>query len=270
MEPDQAVAALAALAQRSRLAIFRRLVECGLDGAHPTELAQHLQLPPNTLSFHLKALEHAGLVSTRQNGRFIRYTANFALMQSLVGYLTENCCAGKPELCVPRPNMHPAPFQVLFVCTGNSARSILSEATLNAIGGGRFIAHSAGSQPTGRVNPFALAQLEASGIATGGYRSKSWDEFCGPGAPPLDLVITVCGNADAESCPVFFGDFIRVHWGLPDPAAVHGADEQIAAAFAEAHRVIRHRLQQLVTLPLETLSAAQWRAQLEPIGHSLP
>nr|WP_193570404.1 arsenate reductase ArsC [Luteibacter yeojuensis] len=140
----------------------------------------------------------------------------------------------------------------MFVCTGNSARSVLAEATLRAWGGGRFEAFSAGSQPTGRVNPYALATLGADGISTAGLRSKSWDEFSGEGAPPIDLVVTVCDSAAAEPCPVFFGDFVRTHWGLPDPAAVEGDDAAKRAAFAQAHATIKARLMAFLTLSPET------------------
>lgn len=142
--------------------------------------------------------------------------------------------------------------RVLFLCTGNSARSVLAEATLRAWGGGRFEAFSAGSQPTGKINPFALEQLADEGIPTSGLRSKSWDEFSGDGAPSIDVVVTVCDSAAAESCPVFFGDFVRTHWGLPDPTAVEGSDDDKRAAFAEAHAVIRKRLTALLTLSPDT------------------
>lgn len=138
--------------------------------------------------------------------------------------------------------------RVLFLCTGNSARSVLAEATLRAWAGHRFEVFSAGSQPAGQVNPFAVAQLQAEGIATAGLRSKSWDEFAD--AAPMDLVITVCDAAAAETCPVVFGDFIRTHWGLPDPAAVEGSDADKAQAFAEAHAIVKARLLALLALPV--------------------
>ena len=141
------------------------------------------------------------------------------------------------------------PHRILFVCTGNSARSVLSEATLNAWGAGRFEAFSAGSQPTGRINPFAVAQLQADGISTDGLRSKSWDEFSGDGAPSLNLVVTVCDSAAAEACPVFFGDFHRTHWGLQDPAGVEGSASDKTVAFARAHATIKARLRALIDLP---------------------
>lgn len=142
--------------------------------------------------------------------------------------------------------------RVLFVCTGNSARSVLAEATLRAWGSPRFEAFSAGSRPTGKVNPFALDTLDAAGMPTHGLRSKSWDEFSGDGATPLDIVITVCDSANDETCPVFLGDFVRAHWGLPDPAGVQGGDADKHAAFARAHATIKARVRALLDLPPDT------------------
>lgn len=141
--------------------------------------------------------------------------------------------------------------RVLFLCTGNSARSVLAEATLRAWAGDRYEVSSAGSQPTGTVNPWALAQLADEGLPTDGLRSKSWDEFTVPGAAPLDLVITVCDSAAAESCPIVFGDFLRAHWGLPDPAAVEGEDAAKREAFRQAHRIVKARLNALLALPAD-------------------
>jgi protein-tyrosine-phosphatase len=141
--------------------------------------------------------------------------------------------------------------RVLFLCTGNSARSVLAEATLRAWAGNRFEVFSAGSQPSGTVNPFALAQLAADGIPTAELRSKSWDEFATTATTPMDLVITVCDAAAAEACPVVFGDFLRVHWGQPDPATVAGDDDARRAAFRQAHRIVKARLLALLALPAE-------------------
>ena len=161
--------------------------------------------------------------------------------------------------------------RVLFLCTGNSARSVLAEATLRAWASNRFEAFSAGSLPTGTVNPHALGQLAAEGIATAGLRSKSWDEFALPGAAPLDLVITVCDSAPAEACPVVFGDFLRAHWGLPDPAAVEGDDEAKREAFRQAHRIVKARLTALLALPAEVWSdRAALQQALDRIGFVEP
>lgn len=141
--------------------------------------------------------------------------------------------------------------RVLFLCTGNSARSVLAEATLRSWAGNRFEVFSAGSQPAGSVNPYALSQLAAEGMATTGLRSKSWDEFAVQDSAPMDLVITVCDAAAAESCPVVFGDFLRAHWGLPDPASVEGDDADKREAFRQAHRTVKARLLALLALPAD-------------------
>jgi protein-tyrosine-phosphatase len=160
--------------------------------------------------------------------------------------------------------MHPC--RVLFICTGNSARSILSEATLNHLGKGRFEAYSAGSKPTGQVNPHALEALATAGIPTHGLSSKSWDRFVGEDAPPLDIVVTVCDSAASEPCPVLFGDFVRTHWGLPDPAAATGSPVAIHEAFRQAHRLITRRLMALLDLPVETMRAEALKRALDGIG----
>ena len=157
-------------------------------------------------------------------------------------------------------------YNVLFLCTANSARSIISEALLNGLGGGRFKAYSAGSHASGTVNPLALRVLQDAGIPTQGLRSKSWDEFARPGAPDIDFVITVCDNAANEACPVFPGRPVTAHWGVPDPAAVQGSDEQRREAFAQALRVLRRRVQELTSLPFDSVDKIALRSQLREIG----
>ncbi len=134
-------------------------------------------------------------------------------------------------------------YRVLFLCTGNSARSIMAEAVLNHVGAGRFRAFSAGSFPTGRINPHAIAVLEREGYPTGGLRSKGWDEFAGSGAPEMNAIITVCGNAAGEVCPVWPGQPVADHWGFADPAACQGSDDELRATFAEVFGQIRARIQ---------------------------
>jgi protein-tyrosine-phosphatase len=159
-------------------------------------------------------------------------------------------------------------FNVLFLCTGNSARSILSEALLNKRGQGQFHAFSAGSHPAGRVNPFALGLLQRMGYPTDGLRSKSWDEFAVPGAPELDFVFTVCDNAAGEVCPVWPGQPITAHWGVPDPAAVEGTDEQKRKAFDEAFRILERRISLFLSLPLRSLEQLVLQERLSEIGRS--
>ena len=157
-------------------------------------------------------------------------------------------------------------FNVLFLCTGNSARSILAEAYLNSAGKGRFNAYSAGSRPGGRVNPFALELLEKSRIATSGLRSKSWDEFAVPGAPRMDFVFTVCDTAAAEPCPYWPGQPMTAHWGVPDPAAVDGSDEVKRKAFRSALQVLSTRINLLLNLPVEKLDRLAIKKKLDEIG----
>ncbi len=160
------------------------------------------------------------------------------------------------------------PVQVLFLCTGNSARSIMAEAAMNALAGGRFRAFSAGSQPRGEVHPAALAQLAAQGLPLEGLRSKSWDEFAGPDAPRIDVVITVCGSAAAETCPVWPGHPLTAHWGMPDPAAVDTSEAATRQAFHEAYTVLCRRIDAFAALPLDQLDEASLRQQLEAIGQA--
>jgi len=183
---------------------------------------------------------------------------------------TRLCAAS--ALCMSKPlTDHGSHMKrnILFLCTGNSARSVLAEATLRAWDSDCFTAFRAGSQPTGQVNPFALVQLQAEGMPIDGLHSKSWDEFVD--AAPMDLVITVCDSAAAEACPVVFGDFIRSHWGLPDPAAVAGSGADKAAAFAQAHAIVKLRLRALLALP-ESLWSDRTALQhaLDRIGRLLP
>ncbi|OZA29022.1 MAG: protein-tyrosine-phosphatase [Hydrogenophilales bacterium 17-61-9] len=157
-------------------------------------------------------------------------------------------------------------FNVLFLCTGNSARSILAESLLNHFGKGWFRAFSAGSQPVGRVNPFALALLEKNHYPTGELRSKPWDEFAQPDAPRLDFVITVCDNAAGEVCPVWPGQPMTAHWGIPDPAAVEGSDDIKRQAFVEAMNQLQRRICMFVSLPFATLDSMKLQQAVREIG----
>jgi arsenate reductase (thioredoxin) len=157
-------------------------------------------------------------------------------------------------------------YNVLFLCTGNSARSILAEAILNRDGGGRFRAFSAGSQPKGAVHPYALDLLRQLKFDVSDLRSKSWTEFAQPGAPHLDFVFTVCDNAAAETCPVWPGQPMTAHWGIPDPAAATGTEAEIRLAFAEAYRMLNNRISLFVNLPIAALDAMTLQGRLDGIG----
>jgi arsenate reductase len=162
----------------------------------------------------------------------------------------------------------PSHYNVLFLCTGNSARSIMAEAILNHRGKGRFTAYSAGSHPSGQPRPEALTQIESSGLSTTGLRSKSWDEFAVPEAPKLDFVFTVCDNAAKEQCPYWPGQPMTAHWGIPDPAAVKGPPEEIARAFRDAFVVLDRRIGLFLSLPLGTLDQLAIKREIDTIGRS--
>jgi protein-tyrosine-phosphatase len=158
------------------------------------------------------------------------------------------------------------PYNVLFLCTGNSARSILAEAILNKLGRGKFVAYSAGSDPKGEVNPHSLALLARLGFPIEGLRSKSWNEFAQPGAPELDFVFTVCDNAANEVCPVWPGQPMTAHWGVPDPAAVEGDPKKIEAAFREAFMTLQRRIELFANLPVKTLDRMSLKQEVDAIG----
>jgi arsenate reductase (thioredoxin) len=157
---------------------------------------------------------------------------------------------------------------VLFLCTGNSARSILAEAILNRTGKDKFAAYSAGSQPKGAVHPQALGLLERLGYSTNGLRSKSWEEFASPGAPVLDFVFTVCDNAANEVCPVWPGQPMTAHWGVPDPAAAQGTQSEIAAAFRDAYLMLQRRIELFANLPVRSLDRMSLQRKLDEIGRT--
>jgi arsenate reductase len=160
----------------------------------------------------------------------------------------------------------PGPYNVLFLCTGNSARSVMAEAILNQKGKPNFAAYSAGSFPAGRVNPFALKQLESAKLPTSHLRSKSWDEFAKPGAPQMNFVFTVCDNAAKEVCPLWPGQPMTAHWGVPDPAVVAGSQEQIARAFRDAFVALDRRISLFLALPLSSLDKLAIKKEIDRIG----
>lgn len=162
--------------------------------------------------------------------------------------------------------MEDRPYNVLFLCTGNSARSILAESILNSLGRGRFKGYSAGSHPAGRVNPFAVELLASTGLPTSGLRSKNWSEFAEHGSPKMDFIITVCDNAAGEVCPVWPGQPVTAHWGVADPAAVEGSDEDKRRAFRDAASILRRRIELLVNLPMSKLDGLALQNKVRGFG----
>jgi len=271
----RAVASLDALAQVMRLRVFRALVGAGPAGLTPGALSARLGVPASTLSFHLKALMQAGLVSHVPAGRQRVYRPSLEQMTDLLDYLTAHCCRGGPATARPAAGQAPEPaqagtdesvYQVLFLCTGNSARSIMAEGLLNRLGAGRFQAHSAGSRPTGTVHPLALQTLARLRLPADGYRSKDWRTFALPEAPAMDFVFTVCDAAAAQTCPVWPGQPLTAHWGVPDPAGVEGSEAQVAEVFLDTATRLRHRIEQLIALPLRALDRLALEHEIRDIG----
>lgn len=268
MDLRDATAALSALAQETRLETFRLLTQAGPEGLSAGAIADVLAIPPNTLSFHLSHLVNAGLASQRRAGRSIIYTADYARMNDLLAYLGENCCGKAAPTGVCAMTDTKRPFNVLFLCTGNSARSIMAEAAMTRWGAGRFIGHSAGSHPKGEVHPMTLKTLQNLNYKIDGFRSKSWDEFAQDGAPPLDFVFTVCDNAANEVCPIWPGQPMSAHWGIEDPAAATGSDAAIAMAFRRAYFELENRIKIFTSLRLEGLDKLSLQGRLNTIGQT--
>lgn len=276
MEQNDALAAFAALSQTTRLDVFRLLVAHAPDGLASGEVARRLDVPANTLSSHLGVLARAGLVTTERQGRTIIYRARMDNIQNLVGFMVNACCQGRYEACgfplpVPTSRSKGAPmsdriYNVLFLCTGNSARSILAESILRQDGGERFRAFSAGSHPKGDVHPLALKVLGELDHPTDGLRSKSWEEFSGPDAPQIDFVFTVCDNAAGETCPIWPGHPMTAHWGIEDPAAAEGTALQQEAAFVTAFRFLKNRISVFLALPIEKIDRLALSNRLRDIG----
>ena len=278
MEKSVAVPVFEALSSGVRLDVFRLLVRMGPQGMVAGELAAALDLPATNMSFHLKTLTQAGLVSSEQEGRYQRYRANMPLMRALIAYLTEECCTGLPEACgiplrrndvsqtKPEFSMSDKTYNVLFLCSANSARSIIAEVVLNELGKGRFKAYSAGSQPSGAVHPLTLQVLQAQGYETGHLRSKSWEEFARPDAPKMDFVFTVCDQTAGEVCPTWPGQPLTAHWGFADPVKVEGSEQRRLDAFSLVQNQLVNRLRLFLSLPLEKLDRLAISQEIDRIG----
>lgn len=279
MEPSEAAAAFAALSQETRLDLMRLLLAEGASGLPAGEIATRLSVPSSTLSFHLAALERAGLTHSTRQGRQIVHAPRIAGLRRLIGFLTETCCGGRPELCgdiarllPPDPaedkGMTPA-FNVLFLCTHNSARSIIAEALLEKIGQGHFRAYSAGVEPIAEPMPEVIEKLRALGHDVSPLRSKSWNEFVGPSAPRIDFVITLCDSPEGQVCPDFGNLVVTGAWPLPDPANFVGSPVERSAMLNELYGGLRRRIEIFTSLPFAKLDREAMRARLDEIGDSL-
>lgn len=275
MEQSRAAHAFATLGHPDRLAVFRLLMRFAPQGVRPTEMAEALGLKQNTLSHHLADLTASGLVAVTRQGRSLYYAVDLDAAEALIGYLALDVGRARPDLLSPLLTaqkdaaMRDTDFDVLFICSGNSARSILAEALLRDLGRGKFQAFSAGTRPNSALNPFALEILERNGHDTAGLRSKHVSEFQTPGAPVMDFVFTVCDTAAAEECPPWPGQPITGHWGMPDPVKATGTDAEKALVFAQTYAALRRRIAAFVELPFESLSRLSLQSHVDAIATTL-
>lgn len=270
--------ALTALGHPGRLAVFRLLARRAPHGVRPAEIIGALGIKPSTLSVYLAVLDRAGLIDARRDGKSIFYSIALGEVGALVDFLVNDCCRGRPELCAPlaahaldrfldgSAAMPEHPFNVLFICVGNSARSIMAEAILAEIGKGRFRAFSAGTRPYSEINPSALEVLAHLGHDIAGLRAKNIAELQGPDAPAFDFVFTLCDAAANEECPPWPGQPITAHWGLKDPVKAGGTAAEKALAFEETYEALRGRLTAFVALPFEALDRMSLQRRLDVMG----
>ncbi len=272
MEQTSISHGFATLGHPGRLAVFRLLMRFVPQGARPTEIAAALGLKQNTLSHHLADLTASGLVQVQRCGRSLIYSVDLDVTEGLIGYLALDVGRARPDLLAPLISvgkerlMRDTDFDVLFICSGNSARSIFAEALLRDLGRGKFQAFSAGLKPNSDLNPFALEVLKRNGHDVSGLHSKHLSEFQKPGVPVMDFVFTVCDTAAAEECPPWPGQPITGHWGLPDPVKATGSDAEKALVFAQTYGALRRRIAAFVELPFEALDTMALQMQVDRIG----
>lgn len=272
--------ALTALGHPGRLAVFRLLARRAPDSVRPSEIMGPLGLKQNTLSVYLATLSRAGLIVSERDGRSIYYRIDLKKVGALVKFLVADCCRGHPELCEPlaahslqritpdADTMTDGLFNVLFICSGNSARSIFAEAILNKEGHGKFRAYSAGTRPFSSLDPYAIDLLNQLDYDTSGMRSKNLSEFQDAGAPRFDFVFTVCDHAAHEDCPPWPGQPVSAHWGVEDPVKSDGGEAERALAFRDAFRQLHHRITAFVALPIASLDSISLQKRLDVIAQT--
>ena len=280
MEITDATRAFSALGHDGRLAVFRLLMRHAPHGVRAGDIAAALAMRPNTLSTNLGLLQDAGLIRSCRDGRAILYCVNLPAAAALAGYVVHDIGRSRPDLMAhlsppsltdpqkgpAMPALNDTDFDVLFICSGNSARSIFAEALLRDIGKGKFQAFSAGTKPNTQLNPFALEVLKRNGHDIWGLRSKHISEFEAPGMPVMDFVFTVCDLAAHEDCPPWPGQPITGHWGLPDPVKVQGTEAEKALAFAQTYGDLRRRITAFAALPFASLSRVALQSRVDDLG----
>ncbi len=258
--------AFAALSQETRLRIFRLLLRSGASGLAAGIIGEAVQASSSNLSFHLTHLERAGLIASRRDARSIIYSASFERAALLGEFLREDC-GSEPVAPEPAPSGEPGRIRnVLFLCSGNSARAIMAEAILRRDGGGRFGVFSAGSRPRDAVDPLALEVLSAHGYPTRDLSPKDWLAFAEPDAPAIDIALTICDVTAGEPCPHWPGDPVSAHWGIEDPAGVETSANERRAAFIRAFRLLQRRIAAFLALPLAQFDALALSQELTAIG----
>jgi len=268
---------LAALSHPQRLAVFRLLVRRYPDEVPAGEIARILGLKPNTASVYLSALKDSALIVQRRQGTSLLYRAHMETAEALIQFLFRDCCRARPVLCPDLQgtnqgrslSMTDHKYNVLFICTGNSARSIFAEAIMRDEAGDKFNAYSAGSRPYSELNPYAIEMLDSRGMDTSLLRSKNITEFQQEGAPVMDFVFTVCDLAANEECPAWTGQPISAHWGLPDPVKADGTDAEKRLAFQQTFGAMANRIKIFAALPFETLDRASLQARVDEIGKDM-
>lgn len=273
MEQTTAAHAFATLGHPDRLAVFRLMMRFAPRGVRPTEMAEALGLKANTLSHHLSDLTNAGLARVERQGRSLFYSVNLDTTGGLLGYLALDVGRGRPDLLTSLfattgeiPLMDDRIWNVLFICSGNSARSLLAEALLRDLGKGRFNAYSAGTRPGSSPNAFTLEVLKRNGHDTSTLRSKHLSEFQQPDSPVMDFVFTVCDTAAAEECPPWPGQPITGHWGLPDPVKATGSNAEIGLVFARTYGALHRRISVFTELPFTSLDRLSLQTRVDTIN----
>jgi arsenate reductase len=239
-----------------------------------TELAQALDLKPNTLSTYVGALMRAGLVTQERVGTSLRYAIHMHAARETFDYLLRDCCRGRPEICSPFASfgfdgdspMADRKYNVLFICTGNSARSIFAESILRKEAGSRFAAYSAGTRPRSELNPFALEVLAQKGHDTSDLKAKNVSVFQGKDAPDFDFVFTVCNQAANEECPAWAGQPVSAHWGMPDPVKAEGSKAEKSLAFHQAYGTLQNRIKAFAALRLDALDRVALQKAVDGIA----
>jgi len=265
---------LTALGHAERLAIFRLLVRRYPDTVSAGEIQTALGVKASTLSTYLAALLRAELVSRTRIGTSLLYAANMENVQQALNYLVFDCCRGRMELCfgdspafgTGGQSMTDRKYNVLFICTGNSARSIFAESILRMEAGNRFAVYSAGTKPYSELNPFALDVLKQKGHDISVLRAKNVSELQGDGAPVFDFVFTVCDRAANEECPAWAGQPVSAHWGLPDPVKVEGSDAEKSLAFQQTYGALRNRIVAFAALPIASLDRISLQKAVDDIS----